>query len=215
MKREKGILFTLRFIFSQSPCYVCMSLLYYIVTGTMPAVHNVLVYYLVIDILASGKPAARLLAVVAVLIAYSAATGAFCGWYEEIYSPSREERLADNVKTLVLDRAVRMDLQVYDAPDFFNNIVLNLEGAHVKMLEVMKLSMMTVGSILSIAMSLTVYIGIGMAYLGFMLVFGGISVQLSRIISAKQYARKRDLCRGSGREPIFPAFYCAGRERRM
>ena len=102
--------------------------------------------------------------VVIFLIAYSVATGAFCRWYEEIYSPSREERLADDIKAVVLDRAARMDLQVYDSPDFYNNVVLNLEKSHEKMLEVMKLSMMTMGSALSIAMSLTIYIGIGMTY---------------------------------------------------
>lgn len=193
MKRGKGILFTLRFVFQQSPAYVGVSLLYFIVTGTMSAVHNVLIYYLIIDILDSGKPATWLLGVVIFLIAYSVATGAFCRWYEEIYSPSREERLVDDVKAVVLDRAARMDLQVYDSPDFYNNVVLNLEKSHEKMLEVMKLSMMTMGSALSIAMSLTIYIGIGMTYLGFMLVFVGISIQLSRIIASKQYARKKKL----------------------
>lgn len=191
MKRHNGILFALRYIFTGFPRYFAATLLYHIGMECGSAVHNVWVYYLVINVLSSGQPPERLILIIIGLVIYAAVTGRYFAWYDEKFRPMQENHLSCAIKTEILERAAHIEMEAYDDPAFYNETMLNLESAHEKLPEILHLSMQILGSAAAILLSLAAYVKIGMAYFCVLLIFVAVSILISRKIALGQFERKK------------------------
>ena len=190
--KHNSFWFTLNYIRKNTPGYFVASILYYLIFECDSAVHNIWIYRLLLGILVSGSDLRRLIWVVLGIIIYDIGSCLFFGWFEEMYKPIQENRIDAAVKHDILDRAAETELKYYDVPKYYNEVILTLESSHEKILDTFKLYLQIAGAVISVIISIIVYINIGMTYFVLIFVFTGLSMWISRHIAKKQYHKKKD-----------------------
>ncbi len=133
----KNNFWMLKEIWKHTPSYVVLSVLSGIINGVNSFI-SLLFLKNVMDYLEKGTEFIQYVELSVVFLLYWSLMSFYHNWYWQIFIPKIKEKLHMELYCVLFKQAIRLDLEKYDDPEFYNDFIWSLEQSYQRSTELMR-----------------------------------------------------------------------------
>lgn len=187
----KNYLFMLGFVIKNAPLLL-ISLLFFDLLSNLPwLLSNVILLKYIIDVVESGVALYRIVVACAAFAVVVIIGNLGNTIFYEIYRPKMAEKLHYKLYSMIYEKAVAMDFEAYDNPEFYNDFVLAMNTMSTRVDDIMADTQDFFTHMVSIVSITTVIVTIDPVCLIFIALCVGIMVPVGRLIANVNVEKKK------------------------
>ncbi|MBR2133985.1 MAG: ABC transporter ATP-binding protein [Eubacterium sp.] len=198
-----NMLYFMKLLFSVSPLLVIGECIWGVLLTLPTRLISVLGIKLMLDIVESGENLKRLYYVV-IGVAVLLIVSKIIAWiFREFFWNVEREKVYQRLNRKLYEKAISLDLESYDNPDFYNNFILTIESSSDSIQNMLGLVRMYIGNVISLITISSILLAIDPVCLIIILIFVGAFMPLSKKIGKLQMDRRTDNTRFHRRSDYF------------
>lgn len=179
-------LYMIRYVWRYCPVYVILSFCSAVFSLVDVGINVLFVRY-IIDSLTMNISFSEIVTSVIIVTAISIVVIVFHSWFNNYYYPFIMHHLHRQMQGTLISKALDVELECYDNPDFYDHYILAINNADYRALETLKTVTDFVRNILVLLLMMTIMIALDPVMIAFSLGTLAISLIASNIMSKIRY----------------------------
>lgn len=124
-----NIMYFLKLMFQMSPLFIICELIQGVIWIALPRLISVLGVKYIIDVVTSGENLERIIYAVTLIAVIMLLSTVISLVFGVVYRDVNREKLYYRLNKKLYEKARSLDLEAYDDPDFYNNLILTIESS--------------------------------------------------------------------------------------
>lgn len=202
-----NIFFFIKLLFEVSPLLVIGEFVWGILMHVPPRLISVLGLKYIIDVVEEGERLERIFFAVGIIALIIILSNLFTWLFREFFWNTEREKVYYGLNKKLYEKAIALDQESYDNPDFYNNFILTIESSSDNIQNLLGLVRNYVGNIILLFSIGSVLISIDPVCLIIILLFIGIFSPISKKIGNLQMGRRVDNTKFHRRSDYFQRIF--------